>query len=283
MIRNLLKSDQICKFFLTFIAILALGNAFPTNNIKAGFQELSEFNRFKLKHLTNTDNAEMYSGQFEGDIVLTQDQVADLLSRNGLVRESKRWINNTVPYLIRSSDFTWEQQNYIRKGLDQLELLTCLKFKEWNGEYDYLHVTGENTGCWSYVGRLNIGMQQINLEPYTLEYGCFRLATIQHEFIHALGFYHMQSAADRDDYVEIKWENIWPGTEHNFEKYNTTVVTDFDVKYDYNSVMHYGPDGFSSNGLPTIVPRDPTANIGQREGLSRRDIEKINRMYQCPL
>lgn len=160
--------------------------------------------------------------------------------------------------------------------------MSCVKFVQRTTEVDYVEVIGTNSGCWSYVGRLG-GMQQLNLTPYPVEEGCFRLATIMHEFLHALGFYHMQSTHDRDDYVTIMWNNIQSGTENNFDKYNTNVVTDFNVKYDYSSVMHYGAYGFSINGEPTIVPHDPTANIGQRDGLSRKDIEKLNRMYECPL
>lgn len=104
-----------------------------------------------------------------------------------------------------------------------------------------------------------------------------------HEFIHALGFYHMQSTYNRDDYVKVKYENIEAGKESNFNKYKDDTVSDFDIEYDYNSVMHYGRTGFSKNGQPTMVPKDPNAEIGQRIALSRRDIEKLNRMYECPL
>lgn len=75
-----------------------------------------------------------------------------------------------------------------------------------------------------------------------------------HEYLHALGFHHMQSAFDRDEYVKIVWENIQKGTEENFEKYPSTVVSHFEEKYDYSSVMHYGATAFSTNGEPTIVP-----------------------------
>lgn len=70
----------------------------------------------------------------------------------------------------------------------------------------------------------------------------------------ALGFYHMQSAYDRDEYVTIVWENITPGLEHNFNKYNNSKITHFNTTYDYYSVMHYGPDAFSKDGNATIVP-----------------------------
>lgn len=70
----------------------------------------------------------------------------------------------------------------------------------------------------------------------------------------ALGFYHMQSAYDRDEYVRIGWENIQSGTQNNFNKYTNQEVTHFNTTYDYYSVLHYGAYGFSKNGQPTIVP-----------------------------
>lgn len=130
-----------------------------------------------------------------------------------------------------------------------------------------------------YVG----GRQTLNLQDNPIGEGCFRLATIMHEFIHALGFYHMQSSHDRDDFVTVMWNNITPGKEHNFNKYDSKTVTDFGIEYDYNSVMHYSTNGFSKNGKATIIPKDPNASIGQRITMSRRDIEKLNRMYNCPL
>lgn len=95
---------------------------------------------------------------------------------------------------------------------------------------------GENSGCWSYVGRIS-GLQYLNLQSFDREVGCFRLYTIVHEFLHALGFFHMQSATERDEYVRIVWDKIQSGTEGNFDAYGSDYITNYKVEYDYGSVM----------------------------------------------
>lgn len=64
----------------------------------------------------------------------------------------------------------------------------------------------------------------------------------------------MQSAYDRDEYVQIQWDHIATGKEHNFLKYNSNKVSHFNSTYDYGSVMHYSGQAFSKDGVATIVP-----------------------------
>lgn len=55
------------------------------------------------------------------------------------------------------------------------------------------------------VGRVG-GKQDLSLaDP------CQRVGIIEHEFMHALGFWHEQSRIDRDEYVTVQWENIARG------------------------------------------------------------------------
>lgn len=76
------------------------------------------------------------------------------------------------------------------------------------------------------------------------------------DYVTALGFYHMQSAADRDDYVIINWDNIKANKTHNFKKYDTSIVEHFNITYDFGSIMHYRSNAFTKDTkFKTIVPR----------------------------
>ncbi|KAG5677777.1 hypothetical protein PVAND_007508 [Polypedilum vanderplanki] len=244
----------------------------------------------RLKNLGPDDLAEELSGQFEGDMVMSPSEIAQLIGGNkngktGLIAERFRWPDNIIPYTINEEDFSSAQIHYIHLAAERLMEVTCLKFVPYREgvHTNYIWVTGENSGCWSYVGMRN-GRQQLNLTPNNPEVGCFRLYTIVHEFMHALGFYHMQSATERDEYVRIVWENIQAGTQNNFNTYDAQTITQFGIEYDYGSVMHYSRTAFSINGSDTIVALKDLGDsiMGQRVRMSDKDIARINAMY-CPL
>jgi hypothetical protein len=53
----------------------------------------------------------------------------------------------------------------------------------------------------------NPGAQELSLESP----GCMYPVSVAHELMHSLGFWHEQSRFDRDEYIQIKWDNIMPG------------------------------------------------------------------------
>lgn len=67
---------------------------------------------------------------------------------------------------------------------------------------------------------------------------------------------------------------------YNFLKQKTN---NQNTPYDYGSLMHYGKTAFAIQpGLETITPiPDENVQIGQRQGLSKIDILRINKLYGC--
>ncbi|WP_218012154.1 M12 family metallopeptidase [Bacillus thuringiensis] len=177
-----------------------------------------------------------------------------------------RWPNKIVYYLI---DPDLPNKERIHLAIQHWQSKTSMKFIERTTETNYVYFVSGN-GCSSRIGMVG-GKQNIRLAE-----NCF-WGNVVHEIAHAIGFWHEQSREDRDDYVTIHLENVKSGEEHNFEKH---IIDAKDVGlYDYGSIMHYGKYAFSKNGKPTIEPKDPTAEIGQRESLSDKDIQTINVIY----
>lgn len=54
------------------------------------------------------DIAEMFSGQFEGDILMTDEELEmrNVESRTGLIDTRYRWLNYEVPYFIETQYFS---------------------------------------------------------------------------------------------------------------------------------------------------------------------------------
>ena len=69
--------------------------------------------------------------------------------------------------------------------------------------YLRLSLTPPAISCASLLGHLG-DKQVVSLQRF----GCVRHGIIQHELLHALGFYHEHTRSDRDKYVRINWENI---------------------------------------------------------------------------
>lgn len=249
------------------LGVLFIVNLTTANPIKSGSIQFEQ-------------NPEEIGGFFEGDLDLSEEQFLALRARNGLISKSRRWPNKTVLYKI-GPEFDSARQSRILDAIKILESKSCLRFKEATAsDKYYINITGTSTGCHSQVG-FHEKVRRMNLEMHPLDTGCFRVGSILHEFLHTLGFYHQQSASDREGYVKIIEENIQPGMEDNFQQQSDT--ENFGIPYDYDSVLHYSSLAFSKNGKKTIVTLDPKAEIGQRQGLSVKDIDKLNIMYLCPI
>ena len=102
-----------------------------------------------------------------------------------------------------------------------------------------------------------------------------------HEIGHAVGFYHEHNRPDRDEYVEVRFNNVQQGLQSAFDKVLPGRTNLLGYGYDYASIMHYSKAAFSANGQDTIVARDPTIPFGNAGELSPLDIAKANVLYNC--
>lgn len=98
---------------------------------------------------------------------------------------------------------------------------------------------------------------------------CFaQVGTAAHELAHAMGFFHMQSRYDRDDYITLYTQNFlvnlrytscekfinkkpWlqNGWLSQFTKQTERTNNNYNLSYDYGGVMHYGATGFVMSSL----------------------------------
>lgn len=211
----------------------------------------------------------------KGDDILPPPPMDPAKQRSSINDASGLW-TSPVAYVLDKS-LEMNARGVILKAMTQFKLKSCIDFKPRNAEDYYLSFV-KLGGCFSYVGRWMKNGQNISIGSY-----CDELSTVEHEILHALGFFHEQSRYDRDNYVTVQFENIQEGREFNFEIVPKNYGTDNGVPYDYWSVMHYGKNAFSNGNGSTIVTKDPKFQdiIGQRYGISPKDNLELNRLYKC--
>jgi hypothetical protein len=247
-----------------------------SDDVRTGFARGNKFDLKRVRYAVVDDLA-----IFEGDIVLgTVEQVerdslavadpASLpLDGVAITGDRYRWPGGVIPYTIDSSLL---DPTAVEDAIAHWTARTNIRFvprrPEDLGHRNYVSFESLS-GCWSEVG-MRGGKQTVSLGS-----GC-GLGSAIHEIGHVVGLWHEQSRSDRNEHVDILWENILEGREHNF---NQQVTDGDDIgAYDFGSIMHYPMLAFSKNNLPTIVPRHGEA-IGQRTGLSALDVAAVRAMY----
>jgi len=273
------------KLLVAVLVVVQLVWAVPLPKLPKEYVPNTPENLALIKSGNYKQNIETLGGQFEGDMVLEESQKRALLGleKTGIINPIYRWPGGVVPYVLADGYFSQAQVDQIESGLRAIEDASCIRFVRRTDEQHYVQVIGEDSGCWSQVGYRRTGIQQLNLQLFEPGVGCFRSGTVVHEFLHTLGFYHMQSATERDDHVMIQWEHIIAGMESNFNKYDANTITNFGVEYDVVSVMHYNAYAFTKNGFATIIPYDIDLidGMGQNVGMTNLDIQRLNAMYEC--
>ncbi|XP_065149391.1 hatching enzyme 1.2 [Paramisgurnus dabryanus] len=283
--------SAVMQHSLVIILLALAGPCFslPVQNSSSSYLEASRGKRSYSDDIEENDKTAMdniidvndYEGVYsvdgtslrEGDIAVSGRSQRSCFARSCLWKKSVDG-HVYIAYTLSPEYSDVDIQN-IKRGMGQIEHDTCVRFVSRTHQNDYLDIQPKS-GCWSYLGARG-GRQTLSLQSP----GCTIPGVTSHELMHALGFVHEQSRADRDNYVTIVWSNIWKDRMRNFEKFKTN---NLDTPYDFGSIMHFGMYAYSEDGGPTILPkRNRNVKIGQRSGPSDLDIMKINNMYNCDM
>ena len=273
---------------LILLAALTLGIASCTKNkelektVSCNCEENAEFYQTASERILSSgllNGAEVTYDKadglniFEGDILLTDEQIAALGSNivfgTGVTSATKKWPGKIVYYTYGASATTTTRSKF-QTAMNHWTLKTGITFVARTNQSDYIEVI-QGSGCYSNIGRTG-GKQQLSIGS-----SCSSGNAI-HEIGHAIGLFHEHTRLDRDSYVIINTGNIQSGYAHNFNKHAVSGTFDNGL-LDFGSIMMYGSYSFSSNGNPTITRLNGTTFNVQRTSLSTNDITAVSIMY----
>ncbi|MFK7860653.1 MAG: M12 family metallopeptidase [Granulosicoccus sp.] len=214
----------------------------------------------------------------EGDILVATGPTARAIA---LPADSQIWAAGIVPYTIDPA-LSANSINAITTAIERwnevggITLLPLAEVSDLTSSPvdDFVRFVGGDY-CASWVGRRG-GEQEVWIAPYCPS------GSVMHEIGHLLGLEHEHTRPDRDQYIEIHWDNIEPDKRHNFDV--APSGSRLPGAYDYDSIMHYGSHNFSSNGSATITAIGDSARpIGQRSSPSTGDLQAIAQLYGTDL
>jgi hypothetical protein len=288
-----MKKNQLSSYTLILIALTALYSCKKEHNPQVELQSRKESVQAPKPLVENgklnlpVDSNGKYI--FEGDIILSDEQAEFLIERGKKKSEIETqstfknefvslWPGGIVYYSI-DADFL--DRSRVTNAIATIQNSNSgVTFVERTNQPNYIQF--KNTNDSTIGGSSELGMtggQQIILisSPSNADTG-----SAIHEILHALGFFHEQSRADRNNYIVVYPQNIVSKYQSQFNTYLQDGINGIEIgTFDFDSIMLYPSTAFiTSSGVYSMTKLDGSPFFAQRSHLSAGDIEGIRYRYR---
>ncbi|ODM94809.1 Zinc metalloproteinase nas-14 [Orchesella cincta] len=249
---------------------------------------LSTRNTTRVRYNDGTSKAKEF---YQIDDMLFLNPNKSKQHRAGQYRESYRWATARIPYTF-GPGYSEDEMRQIFFTMKYIEQYTCVRFAfRTERDDNYLYIRNVEGKCQSFVG--NVRPSSFRPESRSCAVPNFP-GHVLHELIHALGFFHEHARDDRDNYIEIVYDNLSEDDDilRNFYKNSDSDITT--AFHTTTEVLCTTQKAGSINGDATIIRRAPLpqgipkpldGEMGQRERLTEGDAQMIRNMYKdiCPM
>jgi hypothetical protein len=162
--------------------------------------------------------------------------------------------------VIKGNVLATKHVKLIEKAVSYVNNVTCVRFRPYRPtDTAYLEINNKGPKC--SISRHGYSPEKIlvNFCDSCLENRVY----ILQQFTYIMGFNNMQKDPNRDEWVNIHWDNIAPDSMKMFHKKKPCEVTNFRLPYDYHSVMQiYANQGVKKKGQISMSAK--VIFIGQR-------------------